>query len=325
MDHVRFGILGYASIARKHVIPAILKAANAIPYAIASRHEEKLAEAKANFGFEKTYGSYAELLDDSDVNAVYIPLPNRLHREWVIRAANAGKHILCEKPLGLDGDECREMQEAARRGGVLLMEAYMYRFTPRMQVLRDLLEQGSVGRIRHITTSFRYRMREGANIRREAGLGGGSLRDVGCYPVNLLSMLLGAEPLSFHVQRVDIGGVDHSLSAVLRYPGDVIASLHCGFDSQSCQLTEINGEEGTLLIRDTFLGTDTPILLYRDGVETVIPVAACERYLLEVEAFCGAVLSGAASPLDGKESIRNNRLISQLLAAGDENQEKGED
>ncbi|HSK70042.1 MAG TPA: Gfo/Idh/MocA family oxidoreductase, partial [Candidatus Limnocylindria bacterium] len=191
---IRFGILGYARIARLSVIPALLQARNAEPYALASRKEQGRTEAKEKFGFAKVYEEYDELLADPDVDAVYIPLPNHLHREWTVRAARAGKHVLCEKPMGLSRAECEEMARACEENGVLLMEAFMYRFTTRTRKVRELLDAGAVGEVRRVSSSFRFVLDRPGDVRLNPEMGGGSLWDVGCYPVNFAGMVMGEEP-----------------------------------------------------------------------------------------------------------------------------------
>ena len=315
---VRFGVLGYAGIAKKHLIPAMLEANNAVPYAIASRSEEKLEEAVSQFGFKKAYSSYEELLADPDVDAVYIPLPNGLHKEWTIKAAKAGKHVLCEKPLALTEEDCLEMIEACREHGVQLMEAFMYRFTTRIAKLKELLASGVIGEVKHIGSTWRFVLTDNKNVRVSEELGGGSLRDVGCYPVNLIGMILQDEPISICAQKVTFQGVDLALSAVLKYNNDILCTISSGFNSQSTILTEINGTQGSLVLRDTFDQTNTPILLVKDGVTTEIPVQACKRYVLQIEAFSKALLDGSEMPLSLDETVRNNRLIQRILQAAED-------
>ncbi len=310
---VRWGVLGYAGIAYKHLIPAMAEAKNAEPYAIASRSPEKLREAAQAFGFPQTHASYEALLQDPGVDAVYIPLPNALHKEWTLKAARAGKHVLCEKPLALTAADCQEMIDTCNACGVYLMEAFMYRFTTRVKKLTELLSQGVVGEIRHINSTQRFVLQNPASIKLRASLGGGSFWDVGCYPINIIGMILQDEPVSYCAQKVETEGVDTSFTAVLKYKSGVICTASSGFDACSTWLTEINGTEGSLIVRDSFLDTDTPLLLVKDGQTTEIPVAPCKRYVLEVEAFSKAVQTGQPPELDLRESVRNNGLIEKLL------------
>ncbi len=311
----RFGILGYARIARLHLIPAMLEANNAVPYAIASTNPEKLMEAQASFPFEKAYDNYDALLQDPNVDAVYIPLPNSLHKEWTIKAAKAKKHVLCEKPMALTEADCLDMIAACRENGVALMEAFMYRFTQKTAKLKELVDSGAIGEVRHIHSSFRFVMRPGPNIRLDATLGGGSLWDVGCYPVNLIGMLMGEEPASVCALKTQNQGVEYSLDAVLKYKNGAICTLGSGFDSHSGQLTEVNGTLGTLLVQETFDGTGLPILLYKDGAVTEIPVPECNRYVMEIEDFADAVLQSREPAFSLAETVRNIRLINKILDA----------
>ena len=181
---LRWGVLGYARIARESVIPAILRSDNSEFRALASRDEAKLADGLARFPGIRTHRGYADLLDDPEVDAVYIPLPNSLHREWTVRAAEKGKHVLCEKPLALDAGQVREMIAAAEANRVVLMEAFMYRYTDRTRQVAGVLASGALGEIKFIEASFRFRLANPASIKLQPALGGGALYDVGCYPVN---------------------------------------------------------------------------------------------------------------------------------------------
>ncbi len=312
---INFGILGYARIAKNHVIPGILGAKNAHLYAVASTNVNRREEAMKDFPFEKAYDSYQALLEDPKVDAVYIPLPNSLHKEWTVKAARAGKHILCEKPLALSLKDVDEMIEAAKENGVKLMEAFMYRFTTRTRKLKELLAEGVIGEIKHINSTFRFKLDDLSDIRLNKELGGGSLWDVGCYPVNLIGMMMQDEPEAVCALKVDRQGVDDSLSAVLRYKNGVIATVNAGFNSASCMFTEINGETGTLLIRDSFDQTDTPILLVKEGKTTEIPVPASLRYVAEVEDLSEAILNGREPGISLAETRRNIGVILRILEA----------
>lgn len=312
---LRFGILGYARIARLHLIPAMLEAKNAVPYAIASTNPEKLKQAQADFPFQKAYDNYNSLLKDPNVDAVYIPLPNSLHKEWTIKAARAKKHVLCEKPMALTEEDCLEMIATCRDNGVKLMEAFMYRFTLKTAKLKDLLANKVIGDVKHIHSTFRFVMRPGPNIRLDPSLGGGSLWDVGCYPVNLIGMILQDEPVSVCAMKTDNQGVEYALDAVLKYKNGVICTFGSGFDSHSAQLTEILGTEGTLLVQETFDGTGLPILLYKDGTVTEIPVPESKRYVMEIEDFSDAMLNGREPSFALSETVRNIRLINRILDA----------
>ncbi|EET62300.1 oxidoreductase, NAD-binding domain protein [Marvinbryantia formatexigens DSM 14469] len=314
---INWGVLGYAGIARKKVLPAMLRVDTAVPYAIASRSEEKLAQAKEAFGFQKLYGTYDALLNDPDVDAVYIPLPNALHKEWVLKAAAAGKHVLCEKPLALTKQDAQEMADACRENGVKLMEAFMYRFSSRSRKLKELVDAGIIGEIRHINSSHRFVLEDMNNVRVNEKLGGGSIRDVGCYPINMTGMLLNETPEKICALQTKMQGVDFSLSAVLQYSNGVMASVHSGFDSHSAQVTEIDGTVGSIIVRDSFIdqdGVDTPIqVVLNDGSDTEYLLEPCRQYEEEIKEFCAAVLENREPAFSVEESIRNAGVMDAIL------------
>lgn len=312
---VKWGVLGYAGIARKHVIPAMVEAENALPYAIASRDVGKLDDAVRTFSFSKTYQDYHTLLTDSEVEAVYIPLPNALHKPWALEALRAGKHVLCEKPLAQTEEDCRAMLEAAQQSGVLLGEAFMYRFANRVAILKKLLDDEAIGKVTSIYASHHFVLKDAKNVRVNAQLGGGSIWDIGCYPVNIISMIMGDDPISICAQKIDFQNVDFALAAVMKYANDAICTISCGFNGQGALLTEINGTEGSLILSDTFGDSDIPIQLIHNGETTLIPVPACHRYTMEIEAFSNSVRNGSPLPYDAHEALRNTRIINRILEA----------
>ncbi|HEX9785858.1 MAG TPA: Gfo/Idh/MocA family oxidoreductase [Opitutaceae bacterium] len=321
---LRWGVPGYARIARESVIPAMLRSANAELYALASRAEEKLAEARNRFpGLTKTYRSYEELLRDPDVEAVYIPLPNALHCEWTIKAAEHGKHVLCEKPLGRNAAEVRKMADACTSHGVTLMEAFMYRYTDRTRKVLEVLRSGVLGEIRFIQASFRFLLANPASIKLKPELGGGALYDVGCYAVNFAGMVADqfmggvgtARPASVSVECVQTQGIDEVFSALLKYPSGLIAALHCGFNAHKRIAAEVVGTQGVLEIPDTFLDNAGALTLVQGEERREIAVAACDRYRLELEDFSDAVLQRRPPRLGLAESQRNAEIMDRLFAA----------
>jgi predicted dehydrogenase len=322
---IRWGVLGYARIARESVIPAILRAANSEFHALASRDEAKLTEARTRYNPPKTFVGYDALLRDPDIEAVYIPLPNAQHREWTIRAAEHGKHVLCEKPLGLNAAEVRNMIAAATQHGVLLMEAFMYRYTDRTAQVRAVLRSGALGEIKFVSASFRYPMTNAASIKLKPELGGGALYDVGCYPVNLIGLvadeIIGqpgsgvARPTSVSAECVRGSGVDMVLSALLKYPGDLLATAHCGFTTQKRIFAEIIGTKGLLEIPETYFDPAGSLTLTTGEERREIPVAASDRYRHEVEDFAGAILQGRAPQFNLAESLRNAEVMDRIFAA----------
>lgn len=318
---IRWGVLGWARIAREHLIPAIQRAGNSDFFAIASRDQSKLAECRGRFNAVRTYTSYQDLLRDAEVDAVYIPLPNSLHREWTIKAAECGKHVLCEKPIALNAVECREMIAACSANGVTLMEAFMYRYTERTRKVLEILASGALGEIRFISSTFRFLLANPASIKLKAELGGGSLYDVGCYPVNFIGMIAdrvcgeSSMPNSVSVELDRNGGVDVIFSALMKYPSGLIASANCGFNAQKRVFSEIVGTKGVLEIPDTFLDNAGALTLTIGEDRSQIPVQASDRYQLEIEDFADAILHQRAPAFSLNETQRNMEVLDQLFAA----------
>jgi predicted dehydrogenase len=330
---LRWGVLGCARIARKSVIPAIVRASNASFHAIASRDQAKLGECRNEFGDVRCHESYQALLDDPEVEAVYIPLPNSLHCEWTLKAAEKGKHVLCEKPIALNAAECRKMIDACAANGVKLMEAFMYRYTASTQKVLEILRQGTLGDVKFISSTFRFPLSDAQSIKYQPGLGGGSLYDVGCYPLNFTGMVvdelariqgsntdgnarsLGSSPMSVSAECTKSGGVDVIFSALLKYPSGLIAAIHSGFNAQPQIEAEIVGTKAVLRIPNTFLGDARKLSLLVDGeVAETIEVPASDRYLLEVEDFSNAVLKDREPFFSLAETERNMVLLDRLYA-----------
>ncbi len=321
---IRWGVLGYARIARESLIPAIQRSSNSDLHAVASRQESKRAECRARFATREVYPGYEELLRDPDIDAIYIPLPNSLHREWTIRAAENGKHVLCEKPIALDAAQCREMAAACAANHVWLMEAFMYRYADRTRQVAEVLRSGALGDIIFISSTFRFLLANPHSIKLKPELGGGSLYDVGCYPLNFAGMVMdqitysrpeGAIPETISAQCVRHGGVDLIYSALLKYPSGVIASLNCGFNAQKRVHSEIIGTGGVLEIPDTFLDNPGMLTLTTGEERREIPVAESDRYRHEVEDFADAILQEHAPRLSLAETQRNMEILDRLQAA----------
>jgi xylose dehydrogenase (NAD/NADP) len=321
---LRWGVLGYARIARETVIPAILRSENSEFYALASRDEAKLAEARGRFpSLTRTCHGYEELLRDPAVEAVYIPLPNAQHREWTIKAAEHGKHVLCEKPLALTAAEVREMMSACAAHGVLLMEAVMYRYTTRTRQAIEVLRGGALGEIKFVSASFRFLLTNPASIKLRPELGGGAFYDVGCYPVNFAGLVADTiaggvateRPISISAECVRTGGIDEIGSALLKYSSGLMAALHCGFNAHKRVRAEIVGTQGVLEVPDTYFDNAGALVLTQGDQRREIPVPASDRYRHEVEDFAAAVLERRAPQLSLAESLRNAEVIERIFAA----------
>jgi len=320
---IRWGVLGYARIAREKVIPAICSAGNAEFYAIASRDAAKLEACRKLFNVPKTYPGYAELLRDPEIDAVYIPLPNSLHREWTLKAAEHGKHILCEKPIALNAAEAREMIAVCKANKVTLMEAFMYRYTDRTAKVQEIIRSEVLGEIKFVSSNFRFFLNRPGDVRLVRELGGGSLYDVGCYPVNFAGMVAdeitetpgSAVPDSVCAECVNINGVDVLFSALLKYPSGLVASLNCGFNAHRRIFSEIVGTKGLLEIPDTFFDNSGKLFLTMDDKTQEIEVAQCDRYKLEIEDFSGALLAKREPMFKLSETLRNMEVLDRLFAA----------
>ena len=329
IEKVRWGILGYARIARENVIPAILRADHSVFHALASRDANKLAEARTRFDFARSYGTYVDLLCDPDVDAVYIPLPNALHVPWTLEAAAHGKHVLCEKPLALSSADCERAMVACAAHGVTLMEAFMVRYTARTAAIVNVLRSGDLGEIRFIQAEYRFRLSNPASIKLNPELGGGALYDVGCYGVDLVGLVtdeiakrisgqsdaMGPNPESVAVANVQEGDVDVSLSALLKYPGGLVAALHCGFNSEKRIFAEIVGTEGVLEIPDWVSGDAGALTLTTASGRREIPFDASDRYRLEIEGFVDAVRGRSSPRVRLVETARNARVLERIFAA----------
>ncbi len=278
VDPVRWGILGTARIARNRVLPALAGSAVARVVAVGSRNRQAAEAFARETGISRAYGSYDEVLQDPEVEAVYIPLPNHMHLPWIERAAAAGKHVLCEKPLTLDRQEAERARQVCREAGVLLMEAFMWRWQPRYARLRRLLDEGAVGEVRLVRAAFSFVLPDlAANIRGKPEWGGGALFDVGCYCINAARWVFGAEPVdvvcSSHVDPQL--GVDLTTTGILRFPGGREAVFDSSFEMTGGQRLEIVGTRGTVWVPRPFQpdGVDG---FYVGGVSGDLAVGAAD-------------------------------------------------
>ena len=251
---VRWGVLGCSGIGKSRTIPGLLACENAELYAIAGRNEEKLKAYAEPFAPKKLYTDYQALLDDENVDAVYLPLPNGIHMEWVKKAAAAGKHILCEKPMALTEEQVREMFAAAKEHGVLLEEAYAYRHAQLVQKVKEIVDSGAIGRIRYLESKHSTFDTNRSGIRYQKGNGGGAVYDVTCYNVSLASYLFGKDPedMSVYCGFDKETGVDVSDAVMLRYEEGVTAMLYAGLDAYRRGCYSILGETGRIDVDHKF-------------------------------------------------------------------------
>jgi predicted dehydrogenase len=324
MDKVRWGILGVARI-NERLLPSFARLANGELRAIASRSSEKARQAAAAAGIPVAHGSYQALLDDPAIDAVYIPLPNNLHGEWTMKAAERGKHVLCEKPLAPTAAEAQRIVEFCRTKGVRLMDGFMWPHHPRTARLRQVLTSGSIGEVRRVAGAFTFRMRplDPANIRLQPDKGGGSLLDLGCYPVFGIRWAFGAEPVAaFATARMEYG-VDVEMSGVLRLTDGRVGAFDCGFTLPLRQWLEITGTEGTLFVPEMWVpGRRATFEVRRD--DRPVEVVAIEgedqiRHMLE--DFGRAVLHGEPVQPSPDEAVKTLRVLDALASSARQGRE----
>lgn len=315
-ERVRWGVISTANIGRAAMIPALQKAGNGELIAVGSRSQEKAEDFARRLGIPRAYGSYEALLEDPDIDAVYNPLPNNLHREWCIRAAEAGKHILCEKPLALNAAEVEEMAAAAAQHRVLLMESFMYRFHPQTERVLALLAEGTIGDLRLMHSAFSFRLTRPDNIRWQPELGGGALMDVGCYCVNVNRTLAGSEPVEVQAFATWAGsGVDAEMAGSLRFDGGLVAQFNCGLTLERLERYQVQGTHGTMEVPTAFLpgSGDTVIHIHRgrDGTHTET-LPGTDEYQAIAEHFADCLLHGQPLRYGPAEAAANLRVIEAL-------------
>lgn len=313
-----------ADIAVGNFIPAMAHSELSQVHAIASRSPERAAKAAGDLGIPKAHGSYEALLADPDIEAVYIPLPNHLHPEWTIAAAEAGKHVLCEKPLAISSAEARSMITACERAGVHLMEAFMYRLHPLWVRTMELIAEGVIGEVRAVKTVFSYYNDDAGDIRNKVETGGGALYDIGCYAVSVARLVFGSEPtgVKSSILRDERFGTDVLTSAILDFDGGQSA-FTCSTQMESDQRVDIYGTEGRLVVEIPFnIPPDQPtrLLHVAGGSPPVMPnvvvheVAAADPYAVEADAFSRAVRTGSAVPVPVTDTVANLEVIEAIFA-----------
>lgn len=319
-DQIRWGILSTASIGYRRVVPAMQASRNGVVTAVASRNLERAQEFAADLGIEHAYGSYDELLASDAVDAIYNPLPNSEHAEWAIKCAEAGKPMLCEKPLARDAAEAQTMVDAFAARGLLFAEAFMYRFHPQTERVRALLNDGAVGDVRAMKAAFTFPIRGEDNIRLSKPLAGGSLMDVGCYCINAMRLMIGEEPVEA-VALAEVGaesGVDEAFSGVLRFPSGALGHFDSGLRSHRTHTYDIRGEAGRILVEQAFVveADVAPVIRWWHGDDyQEITIPAVNQYTLMAEDFADALLKGRAPRYAPADAVANMRVIDLLKAA----------
>ncbi|MFL6029985.1 MAG: Gfo/Idh/MocA family protein [Gaiellaceae bacterium] len=308
---VKWGILSTADINRK-VIPGMHASEKADLVAVASREQARAGEYASEWEIERAYGSYEALLDDDDVEAVYISLPNTLHCEWSIRAVEAGKHVLCEKPMSRHVGDVEAAFDAAERNGRFLTEAFMYRHHPQTKQLRRLVDEGAIGDVRLVRSCFSYSLYDAENIRLRTDVEGGSLMDVGCYCVSGSRLVAGEPEQLYGQQFVGSSGTDWVFTGTMRFPGDVLVQFDCGTALPERDELEVIGSEGAIFLDDPWHCNEAVIELRRDAGTERIEVDPADSYRLEVENLSDAI-RGVAQPLLGREdAVAQARAVDAL-------------
>jgi predicted dehydrogenase len=324
MRKVRWGVLGVAGIATRRVIPAMQQGERSEVVGIASRDRSKAEAAARELGIPKAYGSYEEMLADPEIEAVYNPLPNHLHVPMSIAAAEAGKHVLCEKPIGLDKPDALKLLAARDRTGVTIGEAFMVAVHPQWARTLELARSGRIGELRYAVGAFGYYKDDFTNIRFVREWGGGSILDVGCYPIKTSRMVFGEEPVrvSATVARREGDGVDILASAILEFPsGHCVFS--CGMMVAGNQSMTFHGTKGRIEIEVPYNaqpGGTSRIRIDdgRDpfgGGQVVEEFAACDQYTLQGDAFSRAIQEGTAPPVPLEDSVKNMAAIDAVFRA----------
>jgi xylose dehydrogenase (NAD/NADP) len=318
MSTVKWGILSTAHINRLFVAGA-QQATGVELLAVASRNPDRAEAYARENGIARAHGSYEALLEDPDVEAVYIPLPNSMHVEWSIRALEAGKHVLCEKPLSRRPDDVNRAFDVADRQDRLLMEAFMFRHHPQTRRLTELIAQGAIGRVRMIRAAFGFVANDPANVRLSVTLDGGGLMDVGCYCVSAARLIAGEPERVSAEQTIGGDGVDVTFAAVMRHPNDVLTHFDAGLALASRDLLEVTGDAGALLVNDPWHCRSPVIeLTQNDGATERIEIEKANSYRLEAENLSAAI-RGKAEPLLGRaDALGQARAIEALYAAADD-------
>ncbi|MGA2599822.1 MAG: Gfo/Idh/MocA family oxidoreductase [Bryobacteraceae bacterium] len=316
-NKIRWGVLGVAAIATKKVIPAMQNCVRAEVTGIASRDIAKAEKAAADIGIRKAYGSYEALLADPEIDAVYNPLPNHLHVPWSIKAAEAGKHVLCEKPIAMSSAECRDLIAARGRTGVKIGEAFMVRLHPQWLRTHAVIHSGRIGELRSILGFFSYYNANPQNIRNVADYGGGGVMDIGCYPIHISRWIFGEEPLKVKaaVELDPVMKTDRLASAILEFPSGQ-SIFTCSTQLAPYQRMQFFGTKGRVEVEIPFNAPpDRPVRIFiedANGLETEeFPV--CDQYTLQGDAFSRAIQENTPVPVPLEDALGNMEAIEKVL------------
>lgn len=321
METMRWGILGTAKIARTSIIPALRRTEHCELAAVASRDMDRAVAIAGEFEIPRAYGSYEELLDDPDIDIVYLPLPNHLHVEWIEKAALAGKHVLCEKPLALDSSDVQRLIALRERTGKLIGEAYVVLHQPRLRNLRELLESGGIGRLQSVDGCFFLDNRDPENIRNKYQEGGGGLWDIGVYPIVCGRWMFGCEPVrvACTLTMDEVFAVDRLASGVMEFPGGGQLTFSCGTQNPRHTCLTLFTDTHRIEVLSPF-STDPALKsdfeLYDDNVLSstrIYSFLPSDQYALECDHFVESIETGAAYAGSLEHSLENTRVMEALF------------
>ena len=324
---VNWGILSTAKIATTKVIPALQISTNGVVAAIASRHKATAQETAQTLDIETHYGSYEALLNDPKIDAIYNPLPNHMHVEWTIKALQAGKHVLCEKPIGMNATEAETLLKAVKQfPNLKVMEAFMYRFQPQWGKIKQIISDGTLGEIMHIQSHFSYHNTDPKNIRNIAEVGGGALMDIGCYCISLSRAIYETEPIAVLAQMTKnpISRTDIITSAMLKFTDNKTASFTCATKMAPHQQADIFGTKGHLRIEIPFnQPSNKPLHLYitTEDSAVTLTIPPSDQYTKEGEAFAQAILQNTAVPTPLVDALHNMVVIDAIKESAQSNTE----
>ena len=315
---VKWGILSTATIAVEQVIPAILECKHCDIAAIASRTEEKAKEAANKFRIPNFYGSYQQLLDDKEIEAVYIPLPNHMHVPWAIKALKAGKHVLLEKPAALSSTEAQTLlDESKKHPRLKIMEAFMYRFHPQWVKVKELITDGTIGNLKTIQSSFSFFEDDPNSIVNNKEMGGGSLMDIGCYPISLSRFLFGAEPksVSANIEYDPVFKTDILASGIMEFEKGS-SSFFSATQVAENQNVKIFGTKAFIEMEIPFnppTDKKSRIIINRDGKKEIIEFDICNQYTIQADLFSLAIIENKQVPTPLQDAINNMKVIERLI------------
>jgi predicted dehydrogenase len=325
MKKIRWGILSTANIGVQKVIPAIQQSANGEVVALASRNEEKARLLAEQLGIPRTHASYEALLEDPFIDAIYNPLPNHLHVPWTIKALEAGKHVLCEKPIGLNASDARKLMAAAEQFPRLkLMEAFMYRFHPQWQQVKKWIDEGALGKVKTLQAFFSYFNADPANIRNQADIGGGALMDIGCYCIQFPRFIFGKEPqrVVALINHDPIMQTDRLTSGMLDFGEGISATFTCSTQLQSFQRVQIVGTDGRVELEiPVNAPPDVPVkvIMQTSKGQEQLTFGPANQYTLQAEAFAKAILEDLPVPSPFTDAIDNMIVIDALFESSERN------